>query len=419
MLEDYFKLGRTLERLRAEPTGSYIDDFANALHTRGYSVWAVQAYLRAAAHLGSWMKTRGLPLQRLDEDVIKKFARHLPSCHCLGRNRGIYDDAVIGARHFLSHLRDAGVVSVYSPPPKPPLSTMLKGFEQWMHDHRGVTESTLKPYRLILTRLLSEVGEAPMSYSAHGLRRGVEMQTSRSGLSWAKLVITVVRMFIRYLAVHNLCDPTLVDALPIIVHWKRASCPTYLSREEIEKLTMVCNPAAAEQARCQARDRAVLLLLIRLGLRAGDIVHLRWQDIDWEHGTLRVAGKSRRQCLLPLPQDVGDAILNYLEHGRPAVRDEHVFLRANAPFVPLSGGVAVSSLVNRAARRAGLSRSHIGAHILRHTAATAMLREGASLQTIGSILRHQSMVTTSLYAKVDVEMLSQIARPWPGEVASC
>jgi site-specific recombinase XerD len=415
MLESYFKRNHTLLRLRAEPTGRYMDDFAKMLHTKGYGVWAAQAYLRAAAHLGRWMRRRGFSVMKLNEEVIGKFARHLPSCHCVGKNRGIYDDAVIGARHFLDHLRNTRVASAGAPLEKPPLPTFIDGFERWMRQHRGVSESTLKAYRLILTKLLGAVGETPGHYNAHVLRRGVEMQTSRCGRSWAKLVISTVRMFLRYLAIHNLCDPALVDALPTIAHWKRASCPDYLSKEEVEKLIVACNPVTAEGA----RDRAVLLLLVRLGLRAGDIVNLRHADIDWENGALQLAGKGRRQSVLPLPQDVGEAILNYAGHWRPDVRDEHVFLRVNAPFVPLAGSSAVSHLVNRAAQRARLSTRHMGAHLLRHTAASLMLREGASLQTISHVLRHQSLDTTVLYAKVDVEMLSEIAQPWPEEVVPC
>jgi site-specific recombinase XerD len=414
MLENYFKLEHTLRRLRTEPTGRYMDDFAKTLHTKGYGVWAAQAYLRAAAHLGMWMKQQGLFVMKLDDQVIGEFARHLPSCRCLGKNRGIYDDAVIGTRHFLDYLRDIGVAPASAPLEKP-LPTIIDGFERWMRQHRGVSESTLTTYRLILTKLVGAVGETPCNYNAHVLRRGVEMQTSRCGRSWAKLVITTIRMFLRYLVVYNLCDPNLVDALPTIAHWKRASCPDYLSKEEVEKLVVACNPVTAEGA----RDRAVLLLLVRLGLRAGDIVHLRHADIDWEHGALQLTGKGRQQSALPLPQDVGDAILNYVEHWRPDVHDEHVFLRVNAPFVPLASSSAVSSLVNRAARRARLSARRIGAHILRHTAASLMLREGASLQTIGDLLRHQSLDTTVLYAKVDVEMLSEIAQPWPEEVLPC
>ena len=415
MLESYFKLDHTLQRLRTEPTGRYMDDFAKTLHTKGYGVWAAQAYLRAAAHLGMWLKQQRLSVMKLDEEVIAEFAQHRSSCHCVGKNRGIYDDALIGARHFLAHLRDTGVVQAGAPLEKPRLPTLIDGFERWMRKHRGVCESTLAPYRLILIKLLGVIGEAPSNYNARVLRRGVEMQTSGCGRSWAKLIITTVRMFLRYLAVHNLCDPALVDALPTIAHWKRATFPHYLCQEEVDKLITVCNPATAEGA----RDRAVILLLVRLGLRAGDILHLHDADLDWENGALQVTGKGRRQSLLPLPQDVGDAILNYLERWRPDVDDTHVFLRVNAPLVPLSGSSAVSSLVRRAARRARLSRSRVGAHTLRHTAARLMLRKGVSLQTIGGLLRHRSLDTTVLYAKVDVEMLSEIAQPWPGEVAPC
>src|SRR5437899_2967424 len=130
MLESYFKLDHTLRRLRAEPTGRYMDDFAKTLHTKGYGVWAAQAYLRAAAHLGIWMKQQGLSVMKLDDQVIGEFARHLPSCRCLGKNRGIYDDAVIGARHFLNHLRDIGVAPARAPREQPPLPTIIDGFER-------------------------------------------------------------------------------------------------------------------------------------------------------------------------------------------------------------------------------------------------------------------------------------------------
>ena len=159
MLENYFKLHRALQRLRAEPTGRYMDDFAKTLHMQGYGIWSGQAYLRAAAHLGIWMERQRVSVIKLDEEVIREFAGHLPSCHCLAKNRGIYDDAVIGARHFLDHLRDAAVVAAGAPPEQLPLPNMIEGFERWMRRHRGVCESTLTPYRLILTGLLGAVGE--------------------------------------------------------------------------------------------------------------------------------------------------------------------------------------------------------------------------------------------------------------------
>lgn len=162
---------------------------------------------------------------------------------------------------------------------------------------------------------------------------------------------------------------------------------------------------------------AILLLLARLGLRGGDIVRLRLGDIDWEGGRVQVAGKGRREVRLPLPQEVGDAILAYLRVRRPAASDR-VFLRARAPWRSLADNSSVSAIVDRAITRAGVSAPTHGAHLLRHSAATAMLGDGISLPSIGIVLRHRSLETTVYYAKVDVEMLRTVAQPWPG-ATSC
>jgi len=164
-----------------------------------------------------------------------------------------------------------------------------------------------------------------------------------------------------------------------------------------------------------ARDRAIVLLLARLGLRAGDVIALRHDDLDWQRGSLRVAGKGRRESLLPLPQEVGDAILAYLEPGGLPGETRHVFTRGHAPRGPLATSGAVSRIVMRAMRRAGV-QAPSRAHALRHSAATTMLRDGMSLDTIATVLRHRSCETTAHYAKVDVGLLGQIAQPWP-EVA--
>ena len=167
------------------------------------------------------------------------------------------------------------------------------------------------------------------------------------------------------------------------------------------------------------RNRAILLLLARLGLRAGDIVKLSLRDIDWKGAWLYVSGKGRRQTRLPLTQEVGDAIIDYIQYGRPQTETDVLFLRSRAPFFAFSSPVAVSHIVARAMRRAGVTcRVRGAAHVLRHSVATSMLRQGASLQDIASILRHRSIETTEIYAKVDVATLRQIAQPWP-EVQPC
>jgi len=162
------------------------------------------------------------------------------------------------------------------------------------------------------------------------------------------------------------------------------------------------------------RDHAILLLLARLGLRAGDVVHMALGDIDWEVGELIVRGKSNRQERLPLPQDVGEALVRYLKHGRPHCQSRRVFIRIKAPNKGFSSSVAICNIVRRALVRAELNPAFKGSHLLRHSLATQMLRGGASLAEIGEILRHQRLNTTQIYAKVDLAALNALTQPWPG-----
>jgi site-specific recombinase XerD len=219
-------------------------------------------------------------------------------------------------------------------------------------------------------------------------------------------------MFLRFLVATGQCAAGLDQAIPTIAHWRLARLPKYLSGEAVERVIASCDLTVS----IGVRDRAVLLLLARLGLRAGDVADLRLAAIDWQAGTVLVAGKNRRQCRLPLPQDAGDAILAYLEQ-RPVVDDGHVFVTAVAPIKGLSYQT-VGQIVTRAMHRADIQAPIHGARLLRHSAATRMLREGMSLPAIGVVLRHASVETTAVYAKVDVQLLRQIARPWP-EVTSC
>jgi integrase len=188
-----------------------------------------------------------------------------------------------------------------------------------------------------------------------------------------------------------------------------ASLPRYIDAADVERLTATCDPGCA----AGARDRAVILLLARLGLRAGDVRDLLLGDIDWSQGRLRVMGKGRCESWLPLPQEVGDAVWHYLEHFRPRIDDAHVFLRVYAPWGPLPSSGPISKLVRRAIQRAGIRAPSMGAHVLRHSAATAMLREGVSLDIIGAVLRHRCMESTAHYAKVDDALLQAVTQPWP------
>jgi integrase/recombinase XerD len=226
---------------------------------------------------------------------------------------------------------------------------------------------------------------------------------------------TALRGYLRFLAAAGLCRPGLDKAVPVVPQWRLSSLPRYLPGGDVERLIASCDLTKSHGI----RDRAILLLLARLGLRAGDILTMRLDDIAWDDGTLRVSGKGRREIRLPLPQDAGDALLEYLSRARPRVDDDRIFLRSSAPYQPFSGSSVVSGIVRLALVRAGIADAPSwGANLLRHSAATSMLRAGASLDAVGTILRHRSVDTTAHYAKVDIAMLQQIAQPWPGE-ASC
>lgn len=296
--------------------------------------------------------------------------------------------------------------------PVPTEPELLIDFRRWMATHRGTTAATLNNYQPIIIELLNTVGDQPEHYQAEALRTFVLDRASRFGIGRAKNVVTAVRMFLRYLIAMGRCVPGLDDAIPTIAHWRLATLPKYLSAEAVEQIIASCDRSTP----LGVRDRAVVLLLARLGLRAGDVAGLTLAAIDWQAGTLQVAGKNRRETRLPLPQEVGDAVLDYLEQ-RAEVNNAQIFITAVAPLRPLSYHT-VGQIVARAIHRAGVKAPSHGAHVLRHSLATAMLREGLTLPTIGSVLRHASIETTAIYAKVDVNQLRQVAQPWP-EVTSC
>jgi integrase len=219
-----------------------------------------------------------------------------------------------------------------------------------------------------------------------------------------------MRAFLRYLSFRGLCRIDLDQMVPALAYWRLATLPQCLTAEEVRRLIAACDGSSTD---C-LRDRAIVLLLVRLGLRAGDVAQLRLQDIEWQSATLRVLGKGRYEVRLPLPQDAGDALLRYLECRPEASCSDRVFLRNIAPFRPFVTTHCVSGVVKRALRRAGIVAAAKGAHLLRHTAATEMLRQGVSLDQIGLVLRHRSIGMTAYYAKVDVTLLKQVAQPWPG-----
>jgi site-specific recombinase XerD len=315
----------------------------------------------------------------------------------------------------LGHLQDVGAIEVPAVEPALSMSPLIAGFCQWMRQQRGTCTSTLSTYEAHVHELLAWLGDEPGTWKAQSLRQFVLEGSRTRGWATAKKRTTVLRMFLRFLIAEGRCASGLAGAVPVLAHWRLSSLPRYLSQDDVERVIASCDVASA----VGKRDRAILLLLARLGLRAGDIVQMRLHDIDWRGGWIHVTGKGRRETRLPLTREVGDALVVYLTHGRPQTDADTVFLCCRAPFRAFGSHCAVSVIVDRAFVRAGVTRPSRGAaHLLRHSVATSMLRHGASLHDVAALLRHRSVATTEIYAKVDVTALRLIVQPWP-EVQPC
>ncbi len=414
MLETYFEAPSTLKRLRLGPAGRFIDGFAQSLKEKGYSWWTSRRYLRSAAHLGRFVEVEASDLHAVNEDALESFRQHLPSCKCPQANGGTTEDVVHGARAFTGYLRSIGSAELvhenagedHEPP-------VVASFRRWLQQHKGAAESTRYHYCRSAAQLIDSLGDAPSKYDPRCLRSFILDQARRSGPGATKTLITGVRAFLRFLAVEGRCRVGLDKAIPTVAGWHLASLPQSLSVDEVNRTLETCDI----ETPMGARDRSIILLLARLGLRAGDVIVLRLCDIDWADASFVVSGKVCREVRLPLPQEIGDALLRYLEC-RPQIETDRVFLRSVAPAGPLRSSCAISRIVARAMRRAGVSSPSYGAHILRHSAATQMLNQGASLYEVGAVLRHRSCDMTASYAKVDVALLLQVTQPWP-EVLSC
>lgn len=409
MLSEYFDAPERIRAIRSGPSGALIERFAEELFRRGYAEISARRHIRAAEHLMRWAGRLGLSHHELNDGVLQRFGEHLGRCRCGRYSCAKHVDVVNGARLFVRHLQGVTEPAVHERPPVPEEPELLKAFGAWMREHRGTSDRGLYNYSLPLRELLKSVGEDPRKLDARCLRQFV-LRQSQGGKWVARRCRSALRMFLRFLTAEGHCRAGLLGAIPLVAHWSLASLPRYLPAEDVERLIASCDRSSP----VGKRDRAILLLLARLGLRAGDIVQMRLGDVDWKSAWLHVNGKSRRQTRLPLTHEVGQAIATYLQSARPPAPTDALFLRSRAPLRALGSHCAVSVIVASAFRRAGIKRPGRGAaHLLRHSVASSMLRHGASLQEISVLLRHRSIETTQIYAKVDVTALRQIAQPWP------
>ena len=412
MLDNYFCAPKTLRRLRIGLSGPYIDSFADALERDGYSRASAVRYLRAAAHFGCFVHRKGSVLAKVDVCTLDAFGRHFPRCRCPLSNGGTTGyHARFGVKLFHQHLVQRGICQNH------PVANdrcaepaLVTAFRDWLRVHRGASDPTLRQYTRGATDLISELGADVGTWNVRAVRDFLLDRAARCSAPTTQKLITSMRAFLRYLNFTGESRDDLALAVPTVASWRLARLPRCLSEDDLARVIATCDGTTPGRL----RDRAILLLLSRLGLRARDVAQLRFADIDWSNGTLQVTGKGRYQVRLPLPQEVGNALLRYLECRPTVSHSDRVFLRSRAPSTPFASGDGVSSVVKHALRRAGVEAPVKGAHLLRHTAATEMLRNGVPLDQIGLVLRHRSIDMTAYYAKVDVALLQSVAQPWPG-----
>jgi site-specific recombinase XerD len=389
-------LSLLIERYKAEVTA------------QGYARRSIRYHLMLLEALGLWLERRQLSVEALDEETLAEFLRHEKNW------RWTHMSGTATLRRFLSMLRRDGIVA----PPKPPVETaaqlLAREYEQFLLKDRALSPQTTQAWKPYALRFLSErFGGGALKLEklrALDVTGYIQRHARRHGSSYARKLVAATRSFLRYLHYRGLIAADLSVAVPKVARWSLSTLPKHLPAPQVRRVLARCSRRTA----LGRRNYAVLLLLARLGLRAGEVIGLRLEDIDWENSRLTVRGKGSREAQLPMPADVARALANYLWRGRPRCTCRRVFIRDYAPIRGLARSGAIRKIVVGALTRAGVASARKGAHLLRHSLATEMLRRGASLDEIGEVLRHKSPDTTAIYAKVDVTALRRLALSWPG-----
>lgn len=392
------------------PYAPHIDAYRCHLFSLDYRPWTALGHERAARHFCCWLHLSDGHLAEVSESDVDRFQGH--DCRCAGaRRRGPVRLLYLArVRRFLRFLAGIGVIEA-AWERKPEQAPEITAWLDWLRRHKGLTVGTLDQYERWLKKLLPLIGTDPALYDAANLRSAFLDTCASEGPRNRRSMATAVRSWLRYNAALGRCPTTLAAVLPPVVRPRHDNVPRGLEPADVNRLLAACDTATA----IGRRDFAVLLLVARLGLRAGEVRSLTFDQIDWRRGSLSITGKGRREATMPLPQDVGDAILAWLEDGRPPLDDPHVFLCMRPPWRSFSEARVVAHIVARALDRAGLKNTPSrGAHLLRHSVASGLIEDGATLETIATLLRHRSIETTSIYAKADPKRLREIAQPWPG-----
>jgi site-specific recombinase XerD len=395
---------------RARVTGPlqvYAPGFAGELARLGYTIESAYGQMLVMAHLSRWLADEGLDAAGLTPAVAERF---LAARRAAGYSLYLSPKALVP---LLGYLRRLGVVPEPVPVPATPVEALLGRYQRYLVTERGLVPETARGYadfvRPFLAGREKDGGLRLEELTAAGVTAFVLATCPGKPKGSAKLTVTSLRSLLGFLHVEGLIAEPLGQFVPSVASWRLAGLPKALEPGQVAALLASCDRRAATGR----RDFAMLTLLARMGLRAGEVAALALDDIDWRAGEIIVRGKGSRAERLPLPADVGEAIAAYLRDGRPGPFEaaRQVFLRVRAPHRGLTTS-GVTQAVFAAGQRAGIGR--VFAHQLRHSAATGMLAAGAPLTEIGQVLRHRRLLSTAIYAKADTEALRVLARRWPG-----
>jgi site-specific recombinase XerD len=409
MIEHFFVHTPVVARLRGGPLGPYLDDLATILNQQGYAPSSIQRCLRTGDVFGRWLQGQGYDVTQIDEAAIQHYVSGLERYRS-----GHLPKAAQGLKHIVGLLRQRGrLIDRQSPTPA---DHWLAEYDAHLELVAGLALSTRQSYGRMARRFITYCfgTQRPdwKAVTAPMITEFVTQEAAKCQGYGRKMPSVGVRSFLRFLVFRGEIRPALEAAAPTPPQWKHASLPPRLTSEEVERVLAVYPDDTATSR----RNRAMLLLLARLGLRAQEVVALCLDDIDWYASRLCVRpGKTHQARHLPFSQEVGQALAAYLKDGRPQSDSRRVFLQCPPPFRPCTVNGTIRWMVRQAYQSAGIAiHPRTGSHMLRHSAASQMLNQGASFKEVADVLGHQSLQTTGIYAKLELDSLAAVALPWLG-----
>lgn len=388
-----------------QPLVDQLPRFTTSLIEQGYADETVRLKVKLVTDFGQWLTRNRLAATDLTESLVEAFLKRKHRMH-KGDSRTL--------QQFLDHLRKQKVVPDRNlPRDRSPLAQILNRYETHLRIERGLVAHTILEYQSFVRKFLLERFRdrplLPKALKASDVSDFILHHTSGMRAKRAQVMTTAFRSFFRFLFQKGELQADLAAAVPTVANWQLSAVPKYLTRKEVKLVLKACD----RRTTAGRRDYAILLLLARLGLRAGEVVGLQLEDINWRASEVLVRGKGLLHDRMPLPADVGQALASYLRRDRPPCRTRRVFVCTKAPRRGFAGPSTLTTIVRRALDRANLHPEFKGAHLLRHSLATSMLRSGATMGEIGEVLRHRAPNTTEIYAKVNFEGLRSLAHPWP------